>query len=49
MHVPYSLDSEAWNAKLFDGLHPNSEGHREIYREVKRPLFEELEFDHSGQ
>lgn len=37
--------SEAWDDKLFDGLHPNTEGHREIYELVRRPIVDELELD----
>lgn len=34
-----------WNDKLFDGLHPNTEGHREIYDLVGGSIMEELDLD----
>jgi lysophospholipase L1-like esterase len=37
--------SEDWDEKLFDGLHPITEGHREIYEIAKRPIMDELELD----
>lgn len=43
------LDGEDWNEKLYDGVHPNTEGHREIFEEVRRPIFEDLELDLSGK
>jgi lysophospholipase L1-like esterase len=42
------LDADNWNEKLFDGVHPNTEGHREIFEVVRKPIFDELEFDLSG-
>lgn len=44
------LESDTeWNKKLFDGLHPNTEGHKKLYEVVKRPVFEELGFDFSKE
>ena len=39
------LSGGEWSQKLFDGLHPNTEGHRAIYKAVKGPLMEEIELD----
>ncbi len=41
----FDVVSENWNDKLFDGLHPDTEGHREIYELVKEPIMEELDLD----
>lgn len=38
------LKGESWNEKLWDGVHPNSEGHKRIFEIVKPEIFEELEF-----
>jgi Lysophospholipase L1 and related esterases len=40
-------DEEDWNQNLFDGIHPNSEGHRKIYEIVSEPVKTELDFQHS--
>jgi lysophospholipase L1-like esterase len=36
-----SIDEEKFREKLFDGLHPNTEGHREIYEIVRQTLEQE--------
>lgn len=41
--------SEEWDKKLFDGLHPDTEGHREIYGIARTPLMDELELDLSPE
>lgn len=35
-----------WNKMLFDGLHPNSKGHKKIYQIVNEPIKAELNFQH---
>lgn len=40
-------EGETWNQKLFDGLHPNTRGHQEIYEIVGEPIKSELEFEYS--
>lgn len=40
-------DERDWNQNLFDGLHPNSEGHKKIYGIVNEPVKTELNFQHS--
>lgn len=37
--------SRDWNDKLFDGLHPDTEGHREIYELINEPLLGKLDLD----
>lgn len=37
------IEDKDWNSKLFDGLHPNSEGHKKIYEIVKKPIISELD------
>lgn len=39
------LMNGGWNDKLFDGLHPNSEGHKRIFKLTKEALFEQLRFE----
>lgn len=34
-----------WNGKLFDGLHPDSAGHNDIYEQVKPSIINELKLD----
>lgn len=35
------LDPEAWKEKLYDGVHPNTEGHRQLYRISRKQLQDE--------
>jgi len=35
-------DDGGWNKKLFDGIHPNSKGHKQIYETVKKPIISEI-------
>lgn len=35
------IDPEAWKNMLHDGVHPNTEGHRQLYRIAKKNLQEE--------
>lgn len=36
-----SIDREEWKEKLYDGVHPNTEGHRQLHRIAKKRLKEE--------
>lgn len=40
-------DEKDWNQNLFDGLHPNSEGHKKIYEIVNDSIKAELSFEYS--
>lgn len=42
------LSNESWDENLWDGIHPNSEGHERIYEIVKPEIFEELRFQLSN-
>lgn len=36
-----NIDREEWDQKLFDGVHPDTEGHRQLYRIAREKLEEE--------
>lgn len=40
-------EDKDWNRKLFDGLHPNSEGHKKIYEVVKKEIISELDLQNN--
>ena len=40
-------EDKDWNRKLFDGLHPNSEGHKKIYEIVKKEIISELDLQNN--
>jgi len=41
-------EDEDWNNNLFDGLHPDTEGHRKIYEAVRDEITEDLSLQHNG-
>jgi lysophospholipase L1-like esterase len=41
------IQDDEWNEKLFDGLHPETEGHRKIYELVKDEIISDLDFQYS--
>lgn len=42
------LNDDLWDEMLWDGVHPNSEGHERIFEIVKSEILEELEFQLSN-
>ncbi|MFB6099700.1 MAG: SGNH/GDSL hydrolase family protein [Candidatus Nanohalobium sp.] len=38
------LNEESWDEKLWDGVHPNPDGHEKIFEIVKPEIFEKLDF-----
>ncbi|MFB6158978.1 MAG: SGNH/GDSL hydrolase family protein [Candidatus Nanohalobium sp.] len=41
------IQDDEWNENLFDGLHPDTEGHRKIYELVKDEIIADLDFQYS--
>lgn len=40
VHLYAEIDEEKWEEKLEDGVHPNTEGHKQLYRIAKNQLKE---------